>query len=62
MQGDGQFDDAQAGSEMSAGYRDCVDRLRTQFVGDLPELMVLKLSEVGGGRQGIEKRDSRIHY
>jgi hypothetical protein len=37
VHGDGQFDHAQAGAEMSAGHGDCVDRLLAQFVRQLPQ-------------------------
>ena len=62
MQRHRQFDDAEAGTEMTAGHRDRTDGLGAQFVRHLAELMVLQLSEVGRGRKGIEKRGSRSHY
>jgi hypothetical protein len=36
MQRDGEFDHAEAGTEMAAGRGDCIDGLRAQLVGDLP--------------------------
>ena len=41
VQRDGQFDDAEPGSEVTAGHRNRADRFGTQFVGDLPELKSL---------------------
>ena len=38
VQGDRQFDDAQAGAKMASGHRNCADRFAPQFVSNLPEL------------------------
>ena len=56
MQGGGQFDDAEAGAEMSAGDRDRVDGFLAQFVGDLPDLLHLEPAQIVRGADGVEKR------
>src|SRR5258707_10965283 len=38
MEGHGQLDDAEAGSEMSTGDRDRIDQFSTQLVGELPQI------------------------
>jgi hypothetical protein len=42
MQRDRKLDYAQAGSEMTAGHRYCVDGFDPQLVGNLPELALVK--------------------
>ena len=56
MQGDGQFDHAEAGAEMAAGDGDGVDGFLAQFVGKLPDLLDLELAQVGRGSDRVEKR------
>ena len=56
MQRDGQLDDAEAGAEMAAGDRYGVDRLLTQFVGELTQLTLVKAAKVFGGMDLIEQR------
>ncbi len=56
VQGHGQLDDAKAGAEMAAGYRDRVDRLLTQFIGDLRQLLDAQVSQVFRRAQLVEKR------
>ena len=48
VQRDGQFDDAEAGSEMTAGHRNGTDRFGPQFVGNLSELALVQVPQVGG--------------
>ncbi len=48
MERDGQLDHAEPGAEMPAGDRDRRDRLRAQFVGELAELILVQLADVGG--------------
>ncbi len=55
MQGRGQFDDAEAGAEMSARYRDGIDGLLTQFIGDLPNLFHIEPAQIVGGVDCVEK-------
>ena len=52
----GQFDHAEAGAEMAAGYRDRVDGFLTKLVGNLPHLLDLELAQVVGRADGVEKR------
>ena len=56
MQRRGQFDDAEAGAEMAAGYRDGVDRFLTQLVGDLADLVHLEPAQIVRGADCVEKR------
>ena len=56
MQGRGQFDDAEAGAEMSARYRDGIDGFLTQFIGDLPDLFQLEPAQIVGSVNCVEKR------
>ena len=52
----GQFDDAEAGAEMSAGDRDGIDGFLAQFVGDLPHLLDLEPAQIVRGADRVEKR------
>src|SRR5688572_23661488 len=56
MQRDGQLDHAEASAKMAAGDRDGVDRLLTQFVGELTQLTLVKAAEVFGCMDLIEQR------
>ena len=56
MDGGGQFDDAEAGAEMSAGDRNGIDGFLTQLVGNLPDLLDLEPAQIVRGADGIEKR------
>ncbi len=56
MDGGGQFDDAEAGAEMPAGYRNRVDGFLAKLVGNLLDLLDLELAKVIGRADGIEKR------
>src|SRR2546423_6100599 len=46
VQRDGQLDHAEASAEMAAGDRYRVDRLLTQFVGDMPQLALVQAAQV----------------
>src|SRR3974377_1367002 len=39
VQGDGQFHDTEPGTEMASGFGHSIDRLATQFVSELAELI-----------------------
>ncbi len=54
VQGSRQLDNAKAGAKMSARDRDRVDGFLTQFIGDLPDLLHLKPTQIGRGLDGIE--------
>jgi len=56
VQGRRQFDDTEAGAEMSAGDRDGVDGFLTQLIGDLPDLLHLEPAQIVGCVDGVEKR------
>ena len=47
MQRDRQFDDAEAGAEMTAGHRDRVDRLGAQFVRHALQVGIPEAAQVG---------------
>jgi len=56
MQGRGQFDDAEAGAEVSRPvHRDGIDGFLTQFIGDLPNLFHLEPAQIVGGVDCVEK-------
>src|SRR3569623_3622325 len=50
----GQFDDTEAGAEVSAGDRHRVDDLGTQLVGELAQLVARQLLERLGSVDGIQ--------
>ncbi len=51
-----QFDDTEAGAEMSAGDRDGVDGFLAQLIGDLLDLLDLESAQIVGGLDGVQKR------
>jgi len=53
MQSRRQFDDAEAGAEMSAGDRDRVDGFQTQFVRDLLDLLDLEPAQIVRGADRV---------
>jgi hypothetical protein len=55
VQRDRQFDDAEARAQVSAGLADGADGFGAQFVGQLPQLAFLKLPEIGGKLDLVEK-------
>jgi hypothetical protein len=55
MKRDRQFDHAKAGAEVTAGDRDCVDRLLPQFVGELAQLGLFQLAQVAWRFDQIEQ-------
>ena len=56
MQRHGQLDDAEAGAEMSAGDRHRIDQLGTQLVGELPQIFLAQLAQIGGNIDLVEQR------
>src|SRR6185295_7076749 len=59
MQRDGQLDHAEAGAEMAAGDRYGVDRLLTQFVGELAQLSDIETAKILRRWTLIEQRRFR---
>lgn len=59
MDRDGQFDNAEARSEMPAGRTDRADRFLSQFVGELPQIFRSQLAKVGGRLNGVEQRGAK---
>jgi hypothetical protein len=55
VQGDGEFDDAEPGTEMPARDRNRVDRLETQFVGELAQLRITQGPQIGGLVDRVEE-------
>ena len=55
----GQFDHAQTRSQMATGLADRVDHFGTQFVGELPQLVLAELAEIVWGIDRIEQRRLR---
>src|SRR5215472_7646180 len=51
-----QLDDAEAGAEMTAGYRDGVDQFRPQFVRQLPKVFLRQLAQIGRKIDLVEQR------
>jgi hypothetical protein len=58
----GQFDNAEAGSEVAPGRRNCTDRFGPQFVRDLPELTVAQVAQIGWRFDGVEKWCRHGHH
>src|SRR6185437_12460451 len=54
VKGDGQFDDAQSGPEMSAGQCNRADRLIAQFVCNLLEVPRIDTAQIGWTLDGVE--------
>ncbi len=50
-----QLDDAQAGAEVAARYRDGVDRFQAQLVGDLAQVRLGQLAQVFGRGDAVEE-------
>src|SRR5712675_1295397 len=61
VNGGGQFDDTEAGAEMSAGYRYGIDGLLAQFVRDLAHLLHLELAQVIRGPDRVEERRLTVY-
>src|SRR5688572_14822104 len=55
VQRHGQFDNAEAGSEVTSGRRNSADRFGPQFVGDLSELTLAQVPQIGRRFDGVEK-------
>jgi hypothetical protein len=51
----GEFDDAEAGAEVTAGHRNGIDGFLAEFVRDLTYLLDLELAKIVGRADGIEK-------
>src|SRR6185312_13011129 len=56
MERDGEFDDAEARTEMAARHGHRVDRFLSQLVGKLLQLRRLKLAQIGGNFDLVEQR------
>jgi hypothetical protein len=52
----GQFHNAEPGAEMAAGDGNRIDGFLAEFVGDLPDLIDLELTQVVRGADRVEKR------
>ncbi len=59
VQGDGQLDDAQAGTEMPAGLANRVEQLLAQFVGQCFELGFAQTAQAGRSVSTVEQRRRR---
>ena len=62
VQRDGQFDHAETGAQMAAGHRHRADRLGAQFVGDLGEVALAQLAQIGGRVDLIQQRRERFRH
>ena len=58
MQRHGQLDNAEPGTEMPAGDRHGVDQLIAQFVGDLAQIGLGKLAQIGRHVDLVQERRS----
>ena len=56
MQGYGQLDDPEAGTQMAAGTRYDINGLLPQFVSQLLQMRHVKGPDIGRARHGIQKR------
>ncbi len=54
MKSNRQFNNAQTGTQMTAGDGHRVDGLRPQFVGKLDQLFLSKVTDIGGNIDGIQ--------
>src|SRR5690606_22639827 len=59
VQDRGQFDHAQAGTEVAARLTHAFDQVRAQFVGDGTQLAGFELAQVGGGIDSGQERVAR---
>ena len=55
MQGDRQFDHAEAGAQMAAGDGDRIDGLGAQLVGNLAKLALVELPQIVGGVDQVKE-------
>jgi hypothetical protein len=55
MQGDCQFDDPETGSKVATRHGDGIDRLGTQLVGKLIELLFVEPPKIGRMLDSVEK-------
>ena len=62
MERNGEFDHAQAGAEVAAGHGNRIDRLCSQFVGDLSQLVRPQGSEFARIPDGVQQRCLRHHF
>ena len=58
----GQLDDAEPGSEMTAGHRNRADRLGAKFFGEPRELALAQPAQVGGRGDLIQQRRRRLRH
>ncbi len=56
VQRDRQFDHAKPGAEMTARHRDRADRFGAQFLGELSEVALFQLAQIGRCVDLIQKR------
>ena len=56
VDGRGQLDHAETGTEMPPRHRHRVDGLKAQLVRHLPDLLHLELAQVGGRADSVKKR------
>ena len=56
VQRDRQFDHAKASAKMTTRYRNGADRLGAQFVGELREIVLFQLAQIGRRVDLIQKR------
>ena len=62
VQRHGQFDHAETGAQMPAGHRHRADRLGAQFLGDLGEVVLAELAQIGGRVDLIEQWRVRFRH
>ena len=56
VQGNGQFHDAEPGTKMASGFGHSIDRLATQFVGELAKLIGGEVFQVARKPDPVEQR------
>jgi hypothetical protein len=54
MESDREFHDAEPGAQMPARDGDCINRLGTEFVRHLSQLLRVETAQVGRALKGIE--------
>ena len=60
VQRDRQFDHAETSAEMAARHRDRADGFGAQFLGELSEIALFQLAQIGGRADLIQKRCDRL--
>src|SRR5258708_17457083 len=61
MESDREFHDAEPCSQVSTCYGNCANRLGSQFVGQLPQLLHMEATQIGRTLNAVEKQRGSSH-